>query len=188
MEVSKSRIISRLILFAILSVLVYFLMNAFPGMIKIAVPVVCDGDFSVKIKSHEYCYICSDASGTETDITAKTYYTALVINILIANALLYILGYILKYLFKRKSRNSFEAFQSQSKIDISQSLFHLNQQDNFHPSTNISLADLEANVLNHLKSNQKINAIQLYREYTGSGLKESKEKVEEIGRRNGIIS
>jgi len=115
METSNSKIISRVILFIIISVIVYFSMNRFSGLVKIAVPVVCSGDFSVQIKSHEYCYVCRDAWGTEADITSKTYYTALIINTVIAYAMLYILGFLIRYIKNRKGKNSFEDYQNQYK-------------------------------------------------------------------------
>jgi ribosomal protein L7/L12 len=47
--------------------------------------------------------------------------------------------------------------------------------------------DLESTILAMLRRNEKIGAIKLYRDRAGSGLKEAKEAVEEVGRRNGIV-
>lgn len=49
-------------------------------------------------------------------------------------------------------------------------------------------SDLEARIRALLDQRQKIAAIKLYRQQTGVGLKEAKEAVEELGRRNGIES
>ncbi|HEY5536328.1 MAG TPA: hypothetical protein VIL99_15505 [Ignavibacteria bacterium] len=186
MKTTKYKVISISILLLILSVFIYILMNSFPGMLKIASPIVCDGDFSVQIKSHEYQYICTDTSGNKADITEKTYYTAFLIYLLTTFLLIFIFPRLLRILFKRRSKNSFEEYQNQSGIKEFQSHIDKRQQENFHTQTNIIPGDLEIKIMNELKANQKINAIKLYRDSTGSGLKESLEKIEDIAKRNGI--
>ncbi len=186
MDASKSKIIPRVILFVIIAIIVYFSMNRFPGMVKIAAPIVCGGDFSVQIKSHEYCYICRDGSGAEEDITTKTYYTALIINTVIAFAMLYILGFLIKYIKNKKGKNSFEDYQNQYKKTLFQSSQQQNPQNFFHQQTAPISGDLELKIINELKANRKINAVKLYRDSTGSGLKESLKKVEEIGKKNNF--
>lgn len=47
---------------------------------------------------------------------------------------------------------------------------------------------LESRVVELLRAKQKIEAIKIYREAQGGGLKECKEAVESIGRRHGIES
>lgn len=186
MDSSKSKIIPRAILIVIIAVIVYFSMNRFPGMLNIAAPIVCGGEFSVQIKSHEYCYICRDGSGTEEDITSKTYYTALLINTVIAYAILYFFGFIIRYIKNKKGKNSLEDFQNQNKKNFFQSSFNLNQQDVFHSQTTAISGDLELKIINELKANRKINAIKICRDATGLGLKDAKQKVEDIERTLGI--
>jgi ribosomal protein L7/L12 len=48
--------------------------------------------------------------------------------------------------------------------------------------------DFDGQLLQLLSSNQKIAAIKLYRERTGSGLKEAKDAVEALGARHGIVA
>ena len=186
MDASKSKIIPRAILFVIIAVIVYFSMNRFPGMVKIAAPIVCGGEFSVQIKAHEYCYICRDGSGAEEDITSKTYYTALFINTVIAYAMLYILGFLIRYAKNKKGKNSFEDFQNQNNKNLFQSSSNQNQQAFFHQQTAPISGDLELKIINELRANRKINAIKICRDSTGLGLKDAKDKVEEIERTNGI--
>lgn len=47
---------------------------------------------------------------------------------------------------------------------------------------------IESELLALLGRNEKIEAIKLYRERTGVGLKEAKEAVEDLGRRHGIVA
>lgn len=47
---------------------------------------------------------------------------------------------------------------------------------------------IETQIVELLRARQKIQAIKIYRELSGCGLKDAKEAVEEIGRRHGIAS
>jgi large subunit ribosomal protein L7/L12 len=53
-------------------------------------------------------------------------------------------------------------------------------------SSELAPASSEEEVLALLKQGQKINAIKLYRQRTGAGLKEAKDAVEELARRYAI--
>lgn len=55
----------------------------------------------------------------------------------------------------------------------------------------VGIADPEpeaADLLAHLVRGEKIQAIKLYRERTGVGLKEAKDAVEDLARRNGLTA
>jgi hypothetical protein len=49
-------------------------------------------------------------------------------------------------------------------------------------------SDFEATILGLLKGGKKIDAIKLYREKTGLGLKESKDAVEVLAAKHGIVT
>lgn len=56
------------------------------------------------------------------------------------------------------------------------------------PATEVPTpGDWEGDVLKLLGEGKKIQAIKLYREHTGGGLKEAKEAVEALGRRHGVV-
>ncbi len=55
------------------------------------------------------------------------------------------------------------------------------------PQSNAKVMDIEPTLLAMLRRNEKIEAIKLYRDRTGAGLREAKQAVEEVARRNGIV-
>lgn len=67
------------------------------------------------------------------------------------------------------------------RIDAKLDLLLKQANIKYDPYANVSAAVVEA-----VRSNQKIEAIKLYRQATGVGLKEAKEYVEEVQRRAGL--
>ena len=83
---------------------------------------------------------------------------------------------------------SFDENQNRFNGNYSNSSSEINQQNIFNQNSIMISGDIEMKIINELKANRKINAIKIYRDATGSGLKDAKDKVERIGRINSIES
>jgi hypothetical protein len=162
-------------------------MNIFPKLRIISAPVVCSGNFSVEIISHSYHYICTDSSGNKDDISEKIYFLSFIFNLIFLITLFYLLPYLFRLIFKKRPNIYLNEYQKQFNGNYSNSFSKLNQQDIFHLHSTVISGDIEIKIINELKANRKINAVKICRDATGLGLKDAKDKVEEIGRRNGIM-
>lgn len=160
-------------------------MNIFPKLRIISAPVVCSGNFSVEIISHSYHYVCTDSSGNKEDISEKIYFLSFIFNLIILITLFY-LPYLIRFILKKRQTTSIDEYKKQFNGNYSNYSSELNHQNIFNQNTTVISGDIEMKILNELKANRKINAIKIYRDATGSGLKDAKDKVERIGRINGI--
>jgi hypothetical protein len=167
----------------ILSVIIYFLLSNVPSMYNIAATFT-KGEFVTESGTTSRHFYSKEHDGTKTDITERTIIISYLIYLFGGIILIRLAGYAVRTY--KGNKKTFAGFNGNTPIEDYQSYLDKMQRESLHSRPVQVPENLEETVITELKAGRKLNAVKMYKDITGLGLKESVEKVEEIGRRNGI--